>query len=102
MSDVCSVCGLPRDLCVCETISAQQLRIKVRMEVRRWGKPATVIEGIDPKSHNLEKIAKELKARLACGGTVKNGAIILQGDHRDKIVEHLEKLGFYRDTIDVV
>lgn len=102
MGVVCSVCGLPEDLCVCGTISSEQENVKVRLEMRRWNKPTTLVEDIDPKSHDLQKLAKKLKRKLACGGSAKNGTIILQGDHRSRIRNILESLGFSKENIEVL
>ena len=85
MSQVCPKCGLPKELCVCETISKESQKVKVLVVRRRFGKEVTVINGIDSKSVNINSIAKKLKGMLACGGTVKDGKIELQGNHRDKI-----------------
>ena len=49
---------------------------------------------MDEKSINLRDIAKELKSELACGGTVKDSMIELQGDHIKKVKEKLIKMGF--------
>jgi len=49
MAEICPVCGLPKDLCVCEEISKEQQRIRIRLETRKWGKKYTVIDGIDSK-----------------------------------------------------
>src|SRR2546421_10190204 len=84
MADVCSTCGLPKDLCVCGTISMEQQTVKVRLEMRKWGKPATIVEGIDGKRVDLGDVATKLKTHCACGGTSKNNATILQGDHREQ------------------
>ena len=73
----------------------------MRLEVRRFGKQTTVIEGIDPKYNDLQKVAQQLKTSLACGGTAKNGAILLQGDHRDVIKDKLVQLGFNNDSVEV-
>jgi translation initiation factor 1 len=101
MTDVCTVCGLPKDLCVCGTISMEQQVIVIRKEMRKWGKAATVIEGIDPKSIELSQLATKLKAKCACGGTAKNGQIILQGDHRDKVKKLLADEGFPTSNVEV-
>jgi len=100
--EICPVCGLPKELCICGTLKLEEVRIKIRKEFRRYNKPVTIIEGIDEKDHDLHSIAKKLKGWLACGGTVKEGKIILMGDHRDKVVTYLEKLGFSRDKIEVI
>ena len=102
MNEVCPKCGLNLQLCVCEAIAKEAQRVKVALEKRRFGKIITVVEGIDPKSVNIKDVARELKSKFACGGTVKNNVIELQGDHRNKVKEVLIKLGFTSDSIDVV
>ena len=101
MAEICEVCGLPTDLCVCNEISKDQQRIRVRLEKRKWNKPVTVIEGLESKSVDLVRIAKQLKSFCACGGTAKNNQILLQGDHRDKITDRLISLGFSGTNIEV-
>lgn len=102
MAEICEVCGLPKEICVCGDISKDQQRIRVRLEKRKWNKPATVIEGIDGKSVDIGNIATQLKAFCACGGTSKNNQIMLQGDHRDKSRSKLVQLGFPDSNIDVL
>ena len=101
MPEICEVCGLPKDLCICGEISKDQQRIRVRIEKRKWNKPSTVIEGIDTKSVDFGKLATELKTFCACGGTAKNNQIILQGDHREKVGNKLVELGFAEDNIEI-
>jgi translation initiation factor 1 len=94
MPEICSNCGLPVELCVCEEIAREQQRIRIFSVKRRYGKIVTVVEGIDTGDINVDELAKELKTRCASGGTVKNGTIELQGDHRKKALEVLQKMGF--------
>jgi translation initiation factor 1 len=101
MAEVCSTCGLPKDLCVCGTISMEQQLVKVRLETRKWGKPTTVIEGIDAKSVSLPDLAGKLKSYCACGGTAKDNLILLQGDHRDKVRKLLVQYGFPEASIEI-
>lgn len=101
LKGICPVCGLPEDLCVCEQ-TKEEVVIKVKLEHRKFNKPTTVIEGLNPKSDNLEEIAKKLKSWLACGGTVKDGRILLQGDHRASIPKYLVKLGFKEENIQIL
>lgn len=61
---------------------------------RRNGKPTTVIEGYEGSDDDFRLLAKELKTRLSVGGSFKDGAIILQGDYRDKIMALLKEKGF--------
>jgi len=101
MVEICPICGLPKDLCVCEEISKEQQRIRIRLETRKWGKHMTVIDGIDPKEVKLSRLAQKLKARCACGGTAKNNQILLQGDHRERVKEILIEMGFPEENIEV-
>ena len=101
MAEICPVCGLPKDLCVCEEMSKEQQRIRIRLETRKWGKKSTVIDGIDSKDVKLNRLAATLKAKCACGGTAKDEKIILQGDHRDIVKDVLVDLGFPSENIEV-
>lgn len=101
MTEVCSKCGLPKDLCVCESISREAQQIIVRLSNRKFKKVVTTVEGLNPNEVDMEQITKKLKNRLACGGTDKEGVIELQGDHRKRIMPALVELGFARETIDI-
>ena len=76
-----------------DVFKEQQL-IKIRVERRKGRKEVTIIEGIDSDSVDIKSLAAELKSKLACGGTAKNGRIELQGDHRYKVREILEDMGY--------
>ena len=101
MPEVCSICGLPKDLCVCSTISMEQQRVKVRLETRKWGKPVTIVEGMDGRSVDIDELASKLKTVCACGGTTKNNLLVLQGDHRQKVKHALVDYGFPEASIEV-
>ena len=101
MSELCPVCGLPKELCACAAVAREKQKIVVKMEKRRFGKPATVISGMDSKEVDMKKVAKQLKEKLACGGTVKGATIELQGDHRPRVKAALVELGFPEDSIEV-
>lgn len=101
MSEICTTCGLPKELCVCETIAKESLKITVKIIKKKFGKKYTVIEGIDDKDINLKDLTKKLKAKFACGGTAKQGTIELQGDHKQKVKETLVKIGFASETIEI-
>ncbi len=92
MAEICPVCGLPKELCVCEEIAREQQKIRIYSERRRYGKMVTIVEGI--KDVDINGLAKKLKTKCASGGTVKNGNIELQGDHMKKVKKALEEIGF--------
>lgn len=101
MSLVCQTCGLVKELCVCETIAKESQKITVFLEKKKFNKFYTVVKGMDEKEIDLKDLAKTLKSTLACGGTIKNGQIELQGDHRSKVREILLKYGFLPSAIEV-
>lgn len=101
MSEVCTQCGLPKELCVCETIAKESQAIKIYLIKKKFGKMYTVVEGINDKDIDLRDMAKKLKAKLACGGTAKEGKIELQGKHERKVREILVDLGFAKEMIEV-
>ncbi len=99
--EVCKVCGLPKDFCVCSDIVLEtQSTIKVYVEKRKWGREVTVISGIDPHL-DLDKLTKKLKKKLATGGTAKDGKIELQGNHKFTVRELLVKEGFPAENIEI-
>ena len=99
--EVCNVCGLPKDLCVCQAIASEDQQITIRIVKRRFGKLTTLIEGLDEKRMNLKALTKALKTKLACGGTVKNSVIELQGNHVERVKKELINLDFKEDSITV-
>jgi len=94
MSEICSTCGLPKELCVCESIAKETQKITSQVVKKKFGKVYTVIAGIDDKGIDLKDLTRKLKSRFACGGTVKEGKIELQGDHSARIKGALVELGF--------
>ena len=101
MSDICSNCGLPKDLCVCETIAKESQKITVGIEKRKFGKKYTIIKGLSKGDLDLDDLCKKLKNKFACGGTVKNNTIELQGDHKQKVKQALLDLGFPEESIEI-
>jgi len=99
MSEICAVCGLPKELCVCEEIAREEQQIRIFTEKRRFGKLMTVVEGIDSSNIDIKDLTTSLKTKCACGGTSKDGKIELQGDHKNKIKKILIDLGFSKDMI---
>ena len=69
--------------------------VRVRRETGgRGGKTVTAIYGVALADERLKELAGALKRLCGTGGTVKDGTIEIQGDHRDKIVAALEQQGY--------
>lgn len=101
MSEICTTCGLPKELCVCETIAKENLKIIVQTVKKKFGKKYTAIEGISDKDIDMKELLKKLKEKFACGGSYKLGIIELQGDHKVRVKETLIDMGFAPETIEV-
>ena len=101
-ADICSTCGLPKDLCVCKTLEREGAvkRIKISKAKAKFRKFVTVVEGIEKSQ--IKDVYKELKRKLACGGAIKDDSIVLQGDHTKKVKDLLIKMGYKEDIIDEV
>ncbi|HKZ73384.1 MAG TPA: stress response translation initiation inhibitor YciH [Steroidobacteraceae bacterium] len=70
-------------------------RVRVGRETKgRAGKGVTVITGLPLARAQLEALATELKKRCGSGGTVRERVIEIQGDHRNRLVAELGKLGY--------
>ncbi len=99
MADICTTCGLSKDLCVCESIAKESQKIIVRLEKKKFNKMYTVVEGIDAKDIDIKDLAKQLKEKCACGGTAKDNRIELQGEHKQRVKETLVSLGYAPEMI---
>jgi translation initiation factor 1 len=95
------MCGLPKDICVCQEIAKGAQKIKISTEKRKFKKWYTIVEGFD-QSINLSDLAKKLKRELACGGTAKHNRIELQGDHKQKVKAILLKMNYNESQINLV
>lgn len=100
MSEICPVCGLLKELCVCETIAKESQKISVYIERKKFNKNYTIVEGIDAKEIDLKDLARKLKSELACGGTIKDGKIELQGEHKQKAKKMLIDYGFAPNSVE--
>jgi translation initiation factor 1 len=94
MSEICPKCGLPKEICVCEDIAREQQKITIKVDKRRYGKMMTIVDGLNPNELDIDSLITKLKKKCASGGTIKEGKIELQGDHRHKVKETLEEMGF--------
>lgn len=97
--NICPNCGLPKEACICGELEKTKQKIRIQKTTRKFGKYVTVISGLDK---NVKEIAKQLKEKLACGGTVKDNNIELQGDHVKKAQEKLIELGFDKENIEEI
>lgn len=95
--DICPKCGLPIAACVCEEIAKTQQEVEVRTEKRRFGKVVTLVSGLE--GVDLKEVAKKLKNKLACGGTIDGKVIELQGNHLMKVRPVLVEAGFSDELI---
>ncbi len=78
-----------------ETLPAAQQRLRVWLDRKqRAGKTVTLVRGFVGSDADLQELARMLKNKCGVGGTAKAGEIIVQGDHRDRIVELLAKAGY--------
>lgn len=101
MSEICPICGLVKELCVCESIAKENQKIMVYIERKKFNKNYTIVEGIDKKEIDLKDLAKKLKSALACGGTIKGGKIELQGEHKLKVKRMLIDYGFAPSSVEL-
>lgn len=96
---MCPRCRKPQAKCRCAEQMAAAARpvgdgvVRVRREVRN-GKTCTVVLGLPLRTDELKELARKLKQSCGGGGTVKDAAIELQGDHREKVVQQLEQAGY--------
>jgi len=95
---ICPDCGNPKKKCVCQRqklIPRGDGIVRISRETKgRKGKGVTIITGIPLDHQSLRKLAKRLKQKCGAGGTLKEGIIEIQGDHRDLLAEELEKQGY--------
>ena len=96
----CDVCEKPLADCACPRDAAGSVLLPkdqtaaVRLEKRPGGKVVTAVVGLDPSATDLAALLKQLQSRCAAGGTVQDGQVQLQGDHRDAVVAALRSSGY--------
>jgi translation initiation factor 1 len=98
IGNLCPNCRRPLRECVCPKGApgaAKPAAVRVGRETKgRAGKGVTTITGLPMSTADIESLAGKLKKRCGSGGTVREGVVEIQGDHRDVIVAELAKLGW--------
>ena len=93
---MCPDCRQPQAQCVCKVAAIPQGDgiVRVSRETKgRSGKAVTLVKGVLLDAPALAQLGKQLKAACGSGGTVKDGIIEVQGDHVERVIEALKKLG---------
>jgi translation initiation factor 1 len=99
----CERCQKPLSECACPPpppppppeaapVAPSAQRVVVRIEKRQKGKKVTVLDGLDPRDQ--EALLPRLKALCGAGGTLKDGKLEVQGEHKEKVLAELEKRGY--------
>jgi len=100
---ICPGCGWPADRCACSRNLKDQAGaaprgdgvVRVSRQTKgRKGRGVTVITGIPLPPSGLAALATELKKKCGSGGTLRDGSIEIQGDHRDLLVDMLQARGW--------
>jgi len=102
---MCPGCGKPVPACLCKkkaVKAGEQPKgyprdgtIRIQREAKgRKGKIVTAVFGVPLEKGDLEEFAKILKRCCGAGGSVKEGVILIQGDHRQTLLEELKKQGY--------
>jgi translation initiation factor 1 len=97
---ICPGCRRPVAQCACRDAKGAALRpanapVRVARQTQgRGGKAVTLITGLPLEAEALAALATELKRRCGSGGTVREGTIEIQGEHRDTLVTELVKRGY--------
>jgi translation initiation factor 1 len=90
---------LPKDLCVCDDLSADEQEIIISLDTRKWGKKVTMMNFKGNFDANLNDILRKAKRKIGSGGTIRDNSIEIRGDHRLKMKKFLKELGYDSDRI---
>lgn len=97
----CDRCGNSPDECQCPPepkqptwIAAEKQTAKIRVDSRKHKRKITVIAGLSSTETNLPALLTELKNACGAGGTIKDQAIEIQGDHLTRVGDTLKKIGY--------
>ncbi len=99
IGSTCPKCGQQLQKCRCNNNSVKNVKndgiVRIQRETKgRRGKGVTLISGIPLVGDELKSLAKILKQKCGTGGTIKNGVIEIQGDHRDLLLSLLQEKGW--------
>ncbi|TXT64170.1 MAG: Protein translation factor [Promethearchaeota archaeon] len=99
---ICNLCGLPKELCVCSDLSADEQEVVISNETRKWGKVVSVVTFQGRMDANLESLLTKAKKKLGAGGTIRgSNKLELRGDHRFRIKKFLIEQGYDKDRIKI-
>ena len=83
-----------------ETVAEGKQLLRISLDKRnRKGKSVTLITGFSGSEEDLDSLGKLLKTKCGVGGSTKDGEIIIQGDHRNKVLDILQKEGYVKSRI---
>ena len=100
---ICPSCGNPATKCTCKKKKAAKKQpiypddgiVRIRREVKgRKGKTVTAVFGISLSDRDLKQFTKTLKRKCGSGGTIKDGVIIIQGDHKETLLNEIKQQGY--------
>ena len=99
---ICPECKRPLSDCTCKKKKSKSQSnikidglIRIQREVKgRKGKTVTILSGFQLNEGELKNLATQLKRRCGTGGSVKDGVVIIQGDHRETLIAELKSRGF--------
>ena len=100
---ICPKCEKPFDKCSCkkkkntkkQSIYPKDGIVRIRRETKgRKGKTVTTVFGFPLDDKKLQRLAKTLKRVCGAGGSVKDGIVVIQGDHRETLLNEIKKQGF--------
>ncbi len=102
---ICPECSKPVSQCSCGKNQKRKEQanpeypndgiVRISREVKgRGGKTVTAVFGLPLEDRDLRAFVKKLKTRCGTGGSVKNGVVIIQGDHRETLLEMIEREGY--------